>query len=70
MLASTNINKSAPNLVKIYMTPRSWMSLIMSLIGYKKCDLFGLHLDLFGVFDFAYTLASTCIYDANLKIFV
>ena len=28
-LASTNINQSAPNLVKIYMTIRSRMSLIM-----------------------------------------
>ena len=28
-LASTNINQSAPNLVKMYVTIRSWMSLIM-----------------------------------------
>ena len=32
MLASTNINQSAPNLVKMYMTIRSWMILIMDLI--------------------------------------
>ena len=31
-LASTNINQSAPNLVKMYATIRSWMSLIMDLI--------------------------------------
>ena len=31
-LASTNINQSAANLVKIYVTTRSWMSLIMGLI--------------------------------------
>ena len=31
-LASTNIDQSAPNLVKIYMTIRSWISLIMDLI--------------------------------------
>ena len=31
-LASTNINQSAPNLVKMYVTLRSWMSLIMDLI--------------------------------------
>ena len=31
-LASTNIDKSAPNLVKMYMTLRSRMSLIMDLI--------------------------------------
>ena len=46
MLASTNINQSAPNLVKIYMTLRSWMSSIMGLIGLKKCELFALHLEL------------------------
>ena len=32
-LASTTINKSAPNLVKMYMTIRSQMSSIMDLIG-------------------------------------
>ena len=32
-LASTNINQSAPNLVKMYMTIRSQMSSIMDLIG-------------------------------------
>ena len=31
-LSSTNINQSAPNLVKVYMTMRSWMSSIMKLI--------------------------------------
>ena len=31
-LASTNINQSEPNLVKMYVTIRSWMSLIMDLI--------------------------------------
>ena len=32
-LASTNINQSAPNLVKMYVTIKSHMSLIMDLIG-------------------------------------
>ena len=32
-LASTNINQSAPNLVKIYMTIRSQMSSILGVIG-------------------------------------
>ena len=32
IVASTNINQSAPNLVKMYVTIRSWMSLIMCLI--------------------------------------
>ena len=31
-LASTNFNQSAPNLVKMYVTIRSWMSLIMDII--------------------------------------
>ena len=31
-LASTNINQSAPNLRKMYVTIRTWMSLIMDLI--------------------------------------
>ena len=31
-LASTNINQCAPNLVKMYVTIRSWMSSIMDLI--------------------------------------
>ena len=31
-LASTNINQLTPNLVKMYVTIRSWMSLIMDLI--------------------------------------
>ena len=32
-LSSTNIDQSAPNLVKMYVIIRSWMSLIMDLIG-------------------------------------
>ena len=39
-LASTNINESAPNLVKIYVTVRSWMRLIMDLIGPELSELF------------------------------
>ena len=69
MLASTNINQSAPNLVKIYMTLRSWMGSIMSL-NWTQETLVICPLIRFGVFDFVYTLASTCIYDANLKIFM
>ena len=34
-LASTNIDQSAPNFVKMYMTIRSRMSSIMNLIGPK-----------------------------------
>ena len=38
-LSSTNINQSAPNLVKVYMTIRSWMRSIMELIGIELFEL-------------------------------
>ena len=38
-LASTNIDQSAPNLVKMYMTIRSQMSSIMDLIRPELSDL-------------------------------
>ena len=38
-LSSTNINQSAPNLVKMYVTIRSWMSWIMDLMGPELCGL-------------------------------
>ena len=38
-LASTNINQSTPNLVKMYITIRSRMSSIMYLIGPKLSEL-------------------------------
>ena len=41
-LASTNINQSAPNLVKMYVTIRSWMSSIMDLIKPEVSELFAL----------------------------
>ena len=37
-LASTNIDQSAPNLVKMYMTIRSRMSSIMDLIGLELSE--------------------------------
>ena len=37
--ASTNIDQSAPNLVKMYMTIRSQMSSIMDLIGPELFEL-------------------------------
>ena len=58
-LASTNINQSAPNLVKMYVTIRSRMSLLMDLVG---PDLFELHVPEFAKIAecyFVYTLAST-----------
>ena len=41
-IASTNINLSAPNLVKMYVTIRSQMSVIMDLIGPELYELFAL----------------------------
>ena len=44
-LAPTNIDQSAPNLVKIYMTKRSRMSLIMDLIGPELYELSALEFE-------------------------
>ena len=44
-LASTNINQSAPNLVKMYVTIRSQMSLIMDLIRQELPKLSALELE-------------------------
>ena len=44
-LSSTNINQSAPNLVKVYMTIRSQMSLIMELIRPELSELSALELE-------------------------
>ena len=46
-LASTNNDQSAPNLVKMYMTIRSWMSSIMDLIGPELCELSALEFENF-----------------------
>ena len=43
-LASTNIDQSAPNLVKMYITIRSRMSSIMHLIGPELSELSALEL--------------------------
>ena len=44
-LASTNIDQSAPNLVKMYMIIRSRMSLIMDPIGPELSELSALELE-------------------------
>ena len=44
-LSSTNINHSAPNLVKVYMTTRSQMSSIMDLIRPALSELSPLELE-------------------------
>ena len=43
-LSSTNINQSTPNLIKMYMTRRSWMSFIMKLIRPELSELSALKL--------------------------
>ena len=58
-LASPNINQSAPNLVKMYLTIRSRISLIMDLIGPELSELFALEFAKIAESDFVYTLAST-----------
>ena len=64
-LASTNINQSAPNFIKIYMNLRSLMSSIMGLIEPEHLKLFALELKKNAIFHFVYTLASTSI---NLSV--
>ena len=44
-LSSTNINRSAPNLVKLYVIIRSQMSWIMDLIGPELSELSALELE-------------------------
>ena len=58
-LASPNINQSAPNLVKMYVTITSQMRLIMDLIGAELSELFALEFAKIAESDFVYTLAST-----------
>ena len=58
-LASTNINQSAPNLVKMYVTKRSRMRSIMDLIRPELSELFPLEFAKIAESDFVYTVAST-----------
>ena len=58
-LASANINQSAPNLVKMYVTIRSRMRSIVDLIGPELSELFPLEFVKIAESDFVYTIAST-----------
>ena len=58
-LASTNINQSAPNLIKMYVTIRSQMTSIMDIIGPELSELFPLEFAKIAESDFVYTIAST-----------
>ena len=44
-LSSTNIDQSAPNLVKMYVTIRSWIIWIMDLIGPELSELSALEFE-------------------------
>ena len=58
-LASTNINQSQLNFVKMYVTIRSRMSFIIDLIGQELSELFALEFAKIAESDLVYTLAST-----------
>ena len=58
-LASTNINQSAPNLVKMYVTIRSRMRSIIDLIGPELSELFAL--------EFAKISESDCFHHSIYK---
>ena len=58
-LSSTNINQSAPNLVKMYVIIRSRMTSIMDLIGAELSEVFAFEFAKIAESDFVYTLAST-----------
>ena len=60
-LTSTNINQSAPNLVKMYVTIRSQMNLIVDLIRPGLSEVFALEFGKIAETDFVYTLASPYI---------
>ena len=55
------IDQSAPNLGKIFMSNRIWMSSIMGPIGPEQLELFGLKLWKIAAFDFVYSLISANI---------
>ena len=60
-ISSANIDQSAPNLVKIFMSYRISMNSIMGPIGPEQLELFALKLGKIATFDFVYFLASTNI---------
>ena len=58
-LASPNVNQSQPNLVKMYVTIRSRMSLIMDFIRTELSELFAL--------EFAKVAESDCLHPSIYK---
>ena len=58
-LASPNINQSAPNLVKMYVTIKSRMSSIVDSFRAELSELFALEFAKLAESEFVYTLAPT-----------
>ena len=61
ILSSAYIDQSAPNLGKIFMSNRIWMSSVMGLIEAEQLELFSLEFWKIAAFDFVYSLPSTNI---------
>ena len=66
-LASTNINQSSPNLIKMYMTTRARMSSIMEPIGPELSELSALEFENLQYLT-VYSLASTNINQSSLNL--
>ena len=66
-LASTNINQSSPNLVKMYMITRARMSSIMEPIGPELFELSALEFENLPYLT-VYSLASTNINQSSLNL--
>ena len=66
-LASTNINQSSPNLVKMYMTTRARMSSIMEPIGPELSELSALEFENLPYLT-VYSVASTNINQSSLNL--
>ena len=67
-LSSTNIDQSAPNLVKMYVIIRSRMSSIMEQIKLEHPDLFALEFGKIAETDFVYTLSSPNMNQSALNL--
>ena len=61
ILSSAYVDQSAPNLGKIFMSNKMWMSSIIGPIGPEQLELFGLELWKIAAFDLVYSLTSTNI---------
>ena len=67
-LSSANIDQSAPNLVKIFMSNRISMNSIMGPIGPEQVELFAIEFGKIATFDSVYSLASTNINQSALNL--